>query len=234
MNTLLNKIEGFDIDGGPAEYTFAMRLAKEQGWSPDYARRVIREYLRFIYLGTTDGPVTPSHAIDEAWHLHMIYTQSYWDRLCGEVLGKPFHHHPSRGGENEDSKYRDQYRATLEKYRQAFGEEPPMDIWGPKPKPVPQPKVRPGWLALLGSVIIGTVAVGCEGDPPPGFGIFACLIPLLVLTLIGVAFASRKKGGGNGSGCTGGSGCSGHSCSSSDGDGGGDGGGCGGGCGGGD
>jgi hypothetical protein len=229
MDTLLNRLEGFDIDGGAAQLTFAMRLAKEQGWSPDYARRVIREYLRFIYLGTTDGPVTPSHAIDQAWHLHMIYTQSYWDRLCGEVLGKPFHHHPSRGGEREDAKHREQYRATLEKYRQAFGEEPPMDIWGPKPRPVPQPKFRPGWLALLGSVILGTVAVGCEGDPPPGFGIFACLIPLLILTLLGVAWSARKHGtaGGGSGGCSGGD--SNLTDSGSD-----DGGGCGGGCGGGD
>lgn len=219
MNELLYKLESFDIDGGPAESTFAMRLANEQGWTPEFTARVIREYLRFIYLGATVGPVSPSEIVDEAWHLHMIYTESYWDRMCGAILGKPFHHRPSRGGRSEDSKHRDLFGETLSKYRQAFGEEPPSDIWlVKKARPVtPRPEawvlnkrrtVR--WAGLAASVaLVPLVVAGCteDGLAPGAAGLLFCLVPIVIVTIIGVAIAQRRTGGG-GSCTTTTSGCS--------------------------
>src|SRR5262249_39267581 len=55
-----------------------------------------------------------------------------WKRFCGEVLGKPLHHHPTEGGAAEADKFDDWYRRTLGSYRDFFGTEPPRDIW-PEP-----------------------------------------------------------------------------------------------------
>ena len=99
---LWEKISTFNIDGGPARLTFAKRLARENGWTQEYTDRVIEEYKRFLYLGCVcTRKVSPSEAVDQAWHLHLTYTESYWTRLCGETLGRPFHHGPSKGGKEQ-------------------------------------------------------------------------------------------------------------------------------------
>ena len=73
---LYERIFAFDIDGGPAELTFEMRLARENGWTEGFARRVIVEYKRFVYLSMVSGHAcSPSDAVDEAWHLHLTYTR---------------------------------------------------------------------------------------------------------------------------------------------------------------
>jgi hypothetical protein len=211
MNDLLKKLESFDIDGGPSASTFAMRLAKEQGWSTEYTGRVIREYKRFIYLGATAGPVSPSEIVDEVWHLHMIYTESYWDRMCGQILGKPFHHHPSRGGQSEDVKHRDMFAETLTKYRLAFGEDPPADIWRAKKAAKPTPveawvidKRSAGRWGLV-TLILATlplVIAGCTDEGvPAGLGIVICLVPIVIIAIVGVAIAQRR--GGSRSSCSG-------------------------------
>jgi len=123
-------LQDFDIDGGEVALTFSARLARENSWSVPFAERVILEYKRFVYLVmTADHMVTPSVAVDEAWHLHLTYTKSYWERLCGVVLGRPLHHNPTEGGKPEKDMYQDLYTRTLDTYRETFGEEPPADIW---------------------------------------------------------------------------------------------------------
>lgn len=127
---LLGRILRFDVDGRPAEVTFAMRLARENQWSLDFADRVILEYKRFLYLATTAGhAVTPSKQVDQAWHLHLTYTRSYWDRLCRDTLGRALHHDPTTGGAAETAKFWIGYQRTLDSYRLAFGDDPPADIW---------------------------------------------------------------------------------------------------------
>jgi hypothetical protein len=73
--------------------------------------------------------VTPSDAVDQAWHLHLTYSRDYWDRLCGEVLGQPLHHGPTAGGSDERHRYFAQYADTLASYERWFGAPPPADIW---------------------------------------------------------------------------------------------------------
>lgn len=129
---LYTAILAFDIDGGPAKLGFAARLARENRWSRDFAERVVREYKRFAYLCVAAGhPCTPSDEVDQAWHLHMVYTESYWRRFCGETLGKDLHHGPTKGGEAENEKFDDWYARTLRSYEAEFGEAPPADIWPP-------------------------------------------------------------------------------------------------------
>ena len=69
------------------------------GCSPGiYAYRVIQEYKKFVFLAmVADHIVSPSTNVDRAWHLHLLYTRSYWDEFCGKVLKKPLHHTPSSG-----------------------------------------------------------------------------------------------------------------------------------------
>src|SRR5581483_11477810 len=74
------RLQGFEIDEPAAALDFTGRLARENRWSRDFARRVVEEYKRFAFLAMAAGhPVSPSDQVDQAWHLHLIYTQSYWD-----------------------------------------------------------------------------------------------------------------------------------------------------------
>ena len=127
---LWNRIAGHAIGPADASLTFAARLARENRWSLAHAERVIGEYKRFCYLAMTAGhEVTPSDAVDQAWHLHLTYSRDYWEVFCPKVLGANLHHGPTRGGPAERSRFYNQYAATLATYEAAFGEAPPADIW---------------------------------------------------------------------------------------------------------
>jgi hypothetical protein len=67
--------------------------------------------------------------VDECWHLHMLYTESYWKGMCKDILELEFHHGPTKGGHKEDAKFEDYYDRTKQAYMTYFGEEPPEDIW---------------------------------------------------------------------------------------------------------
>lgn len=127
---LWQRLDGYQIGPADAAFTFAQRLARENRWSEDYANRVIHEYKRFAWLACEAGhEVTPSDAVDQAWHLHLTFTRDYWDRFCPEVLGMPLHHGPTAGGTAERTRYYDQYAQTLASYQAHFGEPAPFDIW---------------------------------------------------------------------------------------------------------
>jgi hypothetical protein len=126
---LWRRIQEFRFDEEGATYTFAQRLAKENGWSTPFTERAIEEYRRLSFLAVAVGhPVSPSDAVDQVWHLHLLYTRSYWRRFCGEALGRELHHEPSVGGAGERAKFDDWYDKTLASYRRFFG-EPPRDLW---------------------------------------------------------------------------------------------------------
>ncbi len=124
----------FTYSIGPdiAALSFKDRLARENRWTPAYAKRVLHEYYRFCFLAVTAGhEVTPSDQVDQVWHLHLTYSRDYWERFCPEVLGAPLHHGPTAGGQDERTRYYEQYAQTLKSYEDAFGEAPPADIWSP-------------------------------------------------------------------------------------------------------
>src|SRR6185436_11931895 len=128
------KLNAFSLDVPEAEFPFSARLAKENEWPKNFAHRAIEEYKKFAFLSVVAGhPVSPSDVVDQVWHLHLTYTKNYWKDFCGEVLGKPLHHHPTEGGAAERAKFHDWYTRTLESYRKHFGAEPPRDIW-PEPE----------------------------------------------------------------------------------------------------
>lgn len=131
---LWTRIETFELDVPMSGLNFTERLARENVWSLGYTKRVISEYKRFLYMAKRAGHVVcPSDAVDQAWHMHLTFTRSYWDELCGEVLESPLHHGPSRGGSQEKERYYQLYEKTQETYLGLFGAEPPEDIW-PEPR----------------------------------------------------------------------------------------------------
>ena len=192
----------------------------------------MREYRRFLYLAVRAGhPVTPSDAVDQAWHLHLCYTRSYWEELCGEVLGQPLHHGPTKGGRAEGEKFHDWYERTLASYREAFGEAAPATIWPASRERFLPPmfervdrreqvviskkRLRQGGLAAAGLVLAGCAESAglVRGD----------LVAILIFGFVGLVIFGTlfKSAGGKGKrrgGRRGGSGCGTGSGWSSDGD----------------
>jgi hypothetical protein len=127
---LWQNIQDFQLDDPEVDFTFSERLARENGWTKVYTERVIIEYKKFIFLCciSSDG-VTPSDPVDQAWHLHLTYTQSYWAGLCRNVLGQEIRHNPTRGGRAEAGKFNSYYTRTQQLYTQFFNIAPPVDIW---------------------------------------------------------------------------------------------------------
>lgn len=123
-------LQSFQIDNESSKLKFSDRLARENGWTKEFAIQTIEEYKKFVFLAKHAGhPVTPSLEVDEAWHLHMIYTRSYWLDMCISISFQ-LHHGPTKGGRQEDEKFNDWYEKTLESYRKYFG-EPPVSHWPP-------------------------------------------------------------------------------------------------------
>lgn len=234
--TLWQGLAAMRIEPAGATRTFGSRLAQENGWSRDYAARVEAEYRRFLYLlATADRDITPSDAVDQAWHLHLGYSRHYWEELCGRIVGRPLHHGPSAGGREEARRYEDKYSWTLTRYEEVFGEEPPADIWPDEETRfggdwrrvdlneaivLPRAKLR---AALALGLTLPLAACAAELDA----GVFLPIFALLFLSVVLLTRTSRKPSKRSSSGC-GGDGSSvdvGGECGDS-------GGGCGGGCGG--
>ena len=127
---LYEKIQAFSLDAIDAIYPLSGRLVRQNRWSLVYTQRTIEEYKKFVLLAMIAGhPVTPSEQVDQVWHLHLIYSYSYWEEFCPKVLGRSLHHGPTKGGAQEELKYRDRYRKTLKAYERTFGYAAPSDIW---------------------------------------------------------------------------------------------------------
>jgi hypothetical protein len=130
---LWRQLEGFEITPPHIGLTFESRLAREQNWGLARALAVTQEYRKFLFLLlSVSHPVTPSEDVDAAWHLHLLYTRSYYDELCQKIAGRMIHHGPTAGGVAEGKKFFEQYQQTLQSYNDWFG-VPPMDIW-PSPE----------------------------------------------------------------------------------------------------
>ena len=128
---LWRKIKNFRFDKLGAAYPYSARLADESfEGDRDYAHVVIEEYRRFLFLmGAMGHSVTPSFDVDEAWHLHLDFTGSYWDEMMGKIIGTPYHHSPGNGEDEGEALFQLVYQRTLAEYEEHFG-TPPMRVWG--------------------------------------------------------------------------------------------------------
>ncbi|WP_455778751.1 TIGR04222 domain-containing membrane protein, partial [Burkholderia stabilis] len=130
QQALLARLQAYSPDDPDAPLPYSRRLAEAEGWSHAHALAVIDEYKRFAFLAQAAGhPVTPSVAVDAAWHFHLQYTLEYWDVFCAGVLRARLHHMPGTGAPDEAAVYAQRYRDTLDSYRRLFGSEPPESIW---------------------------------------------------------------------------------------------------------
>jgi hypothetical protein len=127
---LWQKIKQFEFEKNGLKLSFPKRLARDNGWKFDFALRAIFEYKKFVYLMCVSGqPLTPSDAVDQVWHLHLLYTQSYWIDFCQKTLQKTLHHNPTAGGIQEREKFFDWYEQSRKLYEAEFGMPAPKDIW---------------------------------------------------------------------------------------------------------
>lgn len=127
---LWNDIKSFELDEPEVSLSFTDRLARENGWTIEYSIRTILEYKKFIFLLTiSKHPLTPSDQVDQVWHLHLLYTQSYWEDFCENIIKRKIHHGPTKGGEIEKTKFTNWYEKTKELYLDVFNTETPKDIW---------------------------------------------------------------------------------------------------------
>jgi len=227
--SLWSRIQEFSLDAPGVDFPFSKKLAKEESWSLDFARKAIEEYKKFVYLCCIlPNGASPSEIVDKVWHMHLIYTQNYWEEFCPHILKRPLHHHPSKGGISEREKHRNWFDDTLISYRKVFQQDAPEEIWKEFKK---KSKVR-SWLKRMAffAPIFGLLLLfSCkEGSSFTGLlvtGVIFTIIFILgtIASIVGdsdVTDPNRKdKQSNDGGGSCGGSGCSG-------------GGGCGGGCGG--
>jgi uncharacterized protein (TIGR04222 family) len=155
---LWSRLQAFELDPPGLTRTISARVAEEQGWSATHTLRVVEEYRRFLLLTQVAGrPVSPSRAVDAVWHAHLLYSRDYWDRLCGQVLGRILHHDPNPGGADHDAHHQTQYHDTLVAYERVFGEVPPADLWTRSPAESPRPF---GGLSERHEVLAGLLAGG--------------------------------------------------------------------------
>lgn len=123
------RIEEFELDDLESTFSFSDRLARENDWPMEYCLRAILEYKKFIFLiCCSSKPLTPSDEIDQVWHLHLLYTHSYWIDFCQETLKCKIHHGPTKG-KVQQPLFKDQYQSTLDFYFEKFEINPPVDIW---------------------------------------------------------------------------------------------------------
>ncbi len=239
---LWQTLNAYDLDTADAAFPFSRRLARDNGWSHAYAQRTIAEYKRFIYLACVSGHTcTPSEDVDAVWHLHLIYTRDYWDRLCTETLRRRIDHGPTKGGQSEANKYLDCYRRTLDAYATEFGTPPPSDIWPDETVRFGRPDryqridtnrviILPkrqvflclGLAAASGlaactaqdAIAVASTALTVARRMSPQDWLFAAfLVTIIWICLASATSKTKRKGKGDGSGC--GSGCSsGVSCGS--------------------
>jgi hypothetical protein len=240
-DSLWSRLQGFSLDGPNVDFPFSKKLAKEENWTLDFTEKAIEEYKKFVYLCCIlPNGASPSEIVDKVWHMHLIYTQNYWEEFCPNILQQKLHHHPSKGGSNEREKHENWFQDTLKNYKEIFRDKAPEDIWLSEKE---KPKQRKFWLnGLKIFSVVSTIFIlsSCSDDVSDLLSTLFILITI-VFALIFFLFRvfsgnhdqknQNKNDGGDstfGGSCSGGSsGCSSSSCGSSCGGGGGCGG-CGG------
>ena len=125
------------VDRGTAEqlvseidftYIRAKLLEPDAGkpWPPDLIDYCEREYRRFLLLQLLhpSGRISPTRAMDEFWHRHIMDTRDY-ARTCDRLFQRFLHHDPFFGmrsaAEHEDLD--DAADLTSRLYEATFGED---------------------------------------------------------------------------------------------------------------
>lgn len=218
---LWNRIQSFSIDASNVDFPFSKKLAREENWTEIFTKKAIEEYKKFVYLCCIlPNGASPSEIVDKVWHMHLVYTQNYWEEFCPNILHQKLHHNPSTGGCNEKAKHKNWFEDTLKNYSEIFQQEPPEEIWKPLKK-----KNNENWmkrLRFLPILIIPLILISCSESSMSTFTTLFCTglfigIFLIIRFIISIANNPSGKndrnddGSGFGSSCSGSSSCSGGS-----------------------
>ncbi len=223
--SLWSRIQGFSLDASDADFPFSKKLAKEENWSLEFTRKAIEEYKKFVYLCCIlPKGASPSEIVDKVWHMHLIYTQNYWEEFCPNILKRALHHHPSKGGGSEKLKHQNWFTDTLKSYKDVFQSEVPEDIWLNRSNTEKTKRKSRIWRFIPFPMMIPLLS-SCLGEVLTTISsIFFSFVGIIIFggIISSIKNYKDKNDGNSGSSCGGSSCSSGSSC----------GGGCGGGCGG--
>jgi hypothetical protein len=125
-NDLFNAVMQLDLE--PIK-TKLMHVESGEGWSPDKANAVEKEYRRFLCLMKMypDEPIAPLVDVDTFWHYHILDTMKYAVD-CEQAFGYFVHHYPyvgMRGGDDEQFRI-DSGERMQSLYEATFGEAYPV------------------------------------------------------------------------------------------------------------
>lgn len=226
-HALWNRLQEFSLDIPNVDFPFSKKLAKEENWSADFTKKVIEEYKKFVYLCCVlPNGASPSEIVDKVWHMHLIYTQNYWEEFCPDILKRKLHHHPSKGGFTEKDKHQNWFSETLKHYKEIFNQDAPEDIWN---MTIKKPQHKKSWLkGLRIAALIGLLLMvySCSDNTLNTLTIFVAVIIVffLFMSLMSTILetntpkdqdknsnSNTDSGGcsGAGGGCSGGGGCGG-------------------------
>ncbi|WP_294221488.1 hypothetical protein [uncultured Chryseobacterium sp.] len=211
---LWNRLLHFELDHPGAEFPFSKKLAKEENWTESFTQKAIEEYKKFVYLCCIlPNGASPGEVVDKVWHLHLTYTQNYWEEFCPDILQRKLHHHPSNGGNSEAEKHRNWFGETLKNYRKVFGQLPPEEIWLKK-STGRSFKFFKKYLHFTALLPLLLTVISCSGNGNIAFaGIFFIFIIYIIIKSL-TGNNNNKNNDPDGNSCFSGS-CGGHDSSGS-------------------
>lgn len=136
----------FEFDNPKENYGFTLRLATENKWTLNFTKGAILEYKKFMYLAAISSRmVSPSQAVDEVWHMHLLFSKSY-SKLC-LYLGKTIEHIPSTHNHSEKQTFTNARNLTKELYELHFGKQPEL-YWNYQ-NPLDSLQLKPAKIAII-------------------------------------------------------------------------------------
>jgi len=179
---LVLRVRDKDYVSADEARTLKQRAKRLLGWSEDRTEAVFRAYEQFLAIKAAAGDwdaktLSPPHAVDEMWHLHVLDTKAYgpWSQ---RVFGRLLHHDPDG---DIDRLRRDQRRASA---RDAIAQKFPAGTYdrGLWEFPYLPPKQRSG----------PPNAVNCRLRDQGGEETYFKMRSNMQFTIIGNAYANRK------------------------------------------
>jgi hypothetical protein len=127
LKSVSNAVEAIDLAPIKARLT---NVASGEGWSPDRADGVEREYRRFLCMSKMypDAELAPYEDVDTFWHYHILDTMKY-AADCHQAFGHFLHHCPradARGDEADVQRRSESGKRLGMLYEATFGEADPV------------------------------------------------------------------------------------------------------------
>lgn len=102
------------------------RISREMKCSVERAEVLFADVVKFLWMASTTNEVRiPTPAIDEAWHVFLLFTKDYMS-FCDEFCGGYMHHQPHRGEKIDITL--ELVTPTIDHMAAAFG-APPSSNW---------------------------------------------------------------------------------------------------------